>query len=347
MRILGKLVVLTSLLAASAASAGDACRGSLKDIVLSSPYVTANLVPVESSKPDQLVFRHRDDARMIVNFEGRISDPIDGHSRGSYVQALKDSADSYARKVKAEGRWAEASAYPYEPIGWRTVEETQIASVGDALVGHIEIRFAADCTVVSDFVAPSSLSLRTRWAALVLAIGELRTTASKHVSVEQWLPEDTNPVGVPAIAGGFIAPLGVMIIVYMVLSSFLRFEDPNIGVRSVIGGVAATAATALAIQSGAFAEGFASLKFVDNMLLYGFAGVLSAAGCLLGYRAASFALIASAVSGIALVVSALFGWTPSPMLNGSIGGLMILLGIGGIYLWSMVEYGAFRDVRRK
>lgn len=347
MRFLGKMAFLASLAIATTASAGEACRDTLKDIVMSSPYVTSNLVAVESNKPNQITFRHRDDARMIVNFEGKASDSNAGFSRGSYVQSLKTSADAYVGRVKSEGRWAEAAAYPYEPLGWRTVEETQIASVGDALVGHIELRFGPQCTVVSDFVAPSSLSLRSRWTDMVVAIGELRTSAVKHVEVEKWLPEDTNPVGVSAIAGGFIAPLGVMLVVYMVMSSLLRFEDPNIGVRAVIGGVAAVSASALAIQSSAFVEGFASLKFVDNMLLYGFTGLVSAVGCLLGYRSGSFALIGSTISGIALIVSSLFGWTPSPVLNGSFGGLMILLGAGGIYLWSMVEYGAFRDVRRK
>ncbi len=347
MRLLGKLVVMASLLAASAASAGDACKDSLKDIVSSSPYIAANMLAVDASKPDQITFRHRDDSRMIVNFEGRVSDPVHGMSRGGYVQSLKDSADAYVSKVKGQGRWAESSAYPYEPIGWRTVEETQIASVGDALVGHLEIRFGPDCTVVSDFVAPSTLSLRSRWTDMVVAIGELRANAAKHVTIEQWEPEDTNPVGVPAIAGGFIAPLGVMMIVYMMMSSLMRFEDPNIGVRTVIGGIAFASAAALAIQSTAFQEGFANLKYVDNMLLYGFTGVVSAVACLMGYRAGSFALIAAAVSGVALIVSALFGWTPSPVLNGSIGGLLLLLGIGGVYLWSMVEYGAFRNVRRK
>lgn len=347
MRFLGKLVVMASLLVASAASASDACKDSLRDIVTSSPYIAANMVAVDSSKPAQLTFRHRDDSRMIVNFEGRVSDPIAGLSRGGYVQSLKDSADAYVAKVKRQGRWAESSAYPYEPIGWRTVEETQIASVGDALVGHLEIRFSPDCTVVSDFVAPSTLSLRSRWTDMVLAIGELRTNAAKHVVVEQWEREDTSPVGVPAIAGGFIAPLGVMLVVYMMMSSLMRFEDPNIGVRAIIGGVAAASAAALAIQSTAFQDGFATLKYVDNMLLYAFTGVVSAVACLLGYRAGSFALIAAAVSGLALVVSAFFGWTPSPVLNGSIGGLLILLGSGGVYLWSMVEYGAFRNVRRK
>jgi hypothetical protein len=138
-----------------------------------------------------------------------------------------------------------------------------------------------------------------------------------------------------------------MIVVYMGMSSLMRFEDPNIGVRGIVGGIAAVSGAALAIQSGAFSEGFSTLKYVDNLLLYGFTGIISAAGCLLGHRAGSFALIASSISGVALVVSALFGWTPSPVLNGSLGGLMILLGTGGVYLWSMVESGAFRDVRRK
>jgi hypothetical protein len=306
----------------------------------------ANMTSVDASKPDQLTFRHRDDARMIVNFEGKKSSSIAGQSRGGYVQSLKESADAYAAKVRRDGRWAEASAYPYEPIGWRTVEETEISSVGDALVGHAEIRFSSDCTLVSDFVAPSSLALRSRWTDMVTAIGELRTSGAQYVSVEHWERDDTTPVGVPAIAGGFIAPIGVMLFVYMMLSSLLRFEDPNVGVRSVIGGVAVVSAASLALQSSAFASGFGSLKYVDNMLLYGFAGILAALGCILGYRAGLFALIAAMMSGIALVVSSLFGWTPSPILNGSIGGLLILLGIGGVYLWSMVEHGAFRNVKR-
>lgn len=346
MRFLGKLFILASLLTASSASAGEACKDSLLGIVQSSPYIMANMVAVDSTKPDQLTFRHRDDARMIVNFEGKKSPSIAGQSRGGYVQSLKESADAYAAKVKREGRWAEASAYPYEPIGWRTIEETEISSVGDALVGHAEIRFSSDCTLVSDFVAPSSLALRSRWTDMVTAIGELRTNAAQYASVEHWEREDTTPVGIPAIAGGFIAPLGVMLIVYMMLSSLLRFEDPNVGVRSVIGGVAVVAAASLALQSSAFVSGYATLRYVDNALLYGFTGILAALGCILGYRAGLFSLIAAVLSGIALIVSSFFGWTPSPVLNGSIGGLLILLGIGGIYLWSMVEHGAFRNVRR-
>jgi hypothetical protein len=347
MKILGKLVVIASLLVASAASASEACKDSLQSIVATSPYIASNLMAVESSNPNQLTFRHRDDARMIANFEARKSYSNAGYSRGRYVQLLKENADLYASKVKGAGRWAESAVFPFEPIGWRTVEETEIASVGDALVGHIEIRFGPDCTVVSDFVAPSSLALRSRWSDMVTAIGELRTTAVSHVVVEAWEPEDTNPVGMPAIAGGFVAPLAAMLVAYMMLSSLLRFDDPTVGVRAVIGGVAATSAAALIVQSTAFQEGFDALKYVDNMLLYAFTGVISAAGCILGYRAGSFALVASAVSGTALVVSALFGWTPSPILNGSVGGLLLLLGVGGVYLWSMVENGAFRNVRRK
>lgn len=350
MGFLGKIGVLATLLlafSASTASAADACRGELKEIVASSPYVAAHLVPVESSRDGVQTFRHRDDSRMIVSFEARKSQSNAGHSRGTYVKALKASADTYVSKVKDQGRWAESAAFPYDPVGWLTVEETEIASVGDALVGHMELRFSSDCTVVADFVAPSSLALRTRWTDMVRALGDLRDTAAKHVVPEQWLAEDTSPVGVPAIAGGFIVPLAIMLLSYMVLSSLMRFDDPSVGVRAVIGGVAAVAAAALAIQSTAFVEGFHSLKFVDNLLLYGFTGVMAAVGCMLGYRAASFALVAASISGVALVISSLFGWTPSPVLNGSFGGLLIVMGAGGVYIWSMIENGAFRGVARR
>lgn len=347
MRHLRKFILLASMFLAPAAMAAEACVGGLSDIVGTSPYVESKMLSVPSEHPGQLTFRHKDDARIILNFESKHSQSVGGLSRGTYVKRLKEYAEGYTTRIKSEGRWAEASVFPYEPLAWRTVEETRIESVGDALVGHMEIRFSGDCTVVADFVSPSALTLRSRWNDMVIAIGELRTTAVPHMVMEKWEPEDTNPVGVPAIAGGFLAPLAVIFFVYMMMSSLLRFENPVLGVRAMIGSISLACAFALAFQARAFMDGIPELRYVDNLLLLAFAGGMAAAGALLGHRAGALALVTAAISGVALVVSAFYGWTPNPALNGAVGGILAALGIAGIYGWSMVESGAFRGVKRK
>lgn len=347
MRHLRKFILLASLMFAPAVMAANSCGDALNSIVGTSSYITTNMVSVPAEHEGQLTFRHKDDTRIIVNFESKHSQAVTGLSRGVYVNRLKEYAESYTSRIKSEGRWAEASVFPYEPLAWRTVEETQIASVGDALVGHLEIRFGPECTVISDFIAPSSLTLRSRWSDMVSSIGDLRSTAALHVVMEKWEAEDTNPVGVPAIAGGFLAPLAVMLFVYMMMSNLLRFETPVFGIRALIGSISLTCAFALAFQARAFMDGIPELRYVDNLLLLTFVGGMSASGALLGSRAGSLALVASSISGVALVVSAFYGWTPDPALNGTVGGILSALGIAGIYGWTMVESGAFRGVKRK
>lgn len=347
MRLFGKVLVLASLLAASAAAADDSvCVREMNAAIASAPYFAQEMTPKPSERGGQLTFSHKDDARVIASFETRPSPSISGLSRSVYVGRLKEYADSYVSKVKAAGRWGESSVFPYEPMSWRTVEETSIPSVGDALVGHMEIRLSSDCTLVSDFIAPSSLTLRSRWSAMTTAISDIRTTAAAQVSTEVWAPEDTNPVGIQALAAGFAVPLAVMFFVYLLLSNLLRFEAPAFPVRAILGGSSLVAISTLSFQAKAFADNFADGRFVDTLLLLAVASVASVAGAFLGSRAGTFAVVASTVGGVAISISGSFGWTPAPTLNLVSGVVMAVMGIACGYLWVLFDNGFFNRVKR-
>jgi hypothetical protein len=347
MRLVGRFIVLASLLAASAAAADDgACVGQMKAVVSSSPYFSQEMVAQPSERQGQLTFRHKDDARVIASFETKASPPIAGLSRSAYVGRLKEYADAYVAKVKDAGRWGESSVFPYEPMAWRTVEETAIPSVGDALVGHMEMRLSAQCTMITDFISPSSLTLRSRWSAMTGAVSDMRSTAAAQTTAEEWAPEDTNPVGIQALAAGFAVPLAVAVFVYLLLSRLIRFESPAFPVRAVIGGSALASLSALAFQSGAFTENVATGRFVDTLLLLLLSAGTSVAGAVLGHRAGTFAVVYSTVAGVSIAISASFGWTPAPSLNLVFGAAMAISGIAAGYLWVLFDNGFFNNVKR-
>jgi hypothetical protein len=347
MRLLGKFVVLASMLAASVASADDgACVDQMKSIVTSAPYFSQEMVAQPSERQGQLTFRHKDDTRVIATFETKGSPPITGLSRSAYISRLKDYTDAYVAKVKVAGRWGESSVFPYEPISWRTVEETAIPSVGDALVGHMEMRLSAQCTLVSDFISPSSLTLRSRWSAMTGAVSDMRSLAAAQTVPEEWAPDDTNPVGVQALAAGFAVPLAVAVFVYLLLSNLIRFEAPAFPVRAVIGISALASLSALAFQSGAFTENVAAGRFVDTLLLLALSASTAVAGAVLGHRAGTFAVVCSTVAGVSIAISASFGWTPAPSLNLVFGAAMAISGIAAGYLWVLFDNGFFSNVKR-
>lgn len=347
MRLFGKLVVLASLFAASAAAADDgACVDQMKAVLASAPYFSQEMLPHPSDRPGQITFKNKDDARVIVSFETKPSSPIAGLSRSVYVGHMKEYADAYVAKVKAGGRWGESSVFPYEPMAWRTVEETAIPSVGDALVGHMEMRLSAQCTLVSDFISPSSLTLRSRWSAMTEAVSNVRSVAAAQTTAEEWAPEDTSPVGVQALAAGFAVPLAVAVFIYLLLANLLRFESPSFPVRAVVGGSSLASLSALAFQAGAFTEHVPQGRFVDTLLLLAVSAGASIAGAAMGHRAGTFAVVFATVAGVSLAISASFGWTPAPSLNLVFGAAMAVSGVAAGYLWVLFDNGFFSNVKR-
>lgn len=347
MRLFGKFIVLASMLVGTAAIADDgACVAQLKAVVGSSSYFASDMIAQQSERPGQLTFRHKDDARVIATFETTASPSIVGMSRSAFVSRLKEYTDAYVAKVKSANRWGEGSVFPYEPLAWRTVEETAIPSVGDALVGHMEMRLSPECTMVTDFISPSSLTLRSRWSAMTGAVSDMRSAAVIQIGVEEWAPDDTNPVGVQALATGFAVPLAFAVFVYLLLSNLIRFEAPSFAVRAVIGSSTLASLSALAFQSGAFTENISSGRYVDTLLLLLLSSGASVAGAVLGHRAGTFAVVCSTVSGVSIAISASFGWTPAPSLNLVFGAAMAVIGIAAAYLWYLFDNGHFNSVRR-
>src|SRR5690606_20276598 len=194
------------------------CTLDVNKVVATSPYFNTRMVKNPDSGSDGLaVFSHVDDPRMVVSLSFVPADPVGLISRSAYVAQLVHVAGFMVDAAKAQGRWAEKSVHPHDPVASVVVEETVIDQVGSAMVGRMEALFTPQCFLIADFVSPSSQNLRSRWMQLAQEITELRTRAGHMVVPVNWEAEDTSPKGWDAVLAGFVIPLGVMLMINLLL----------------------------------------------------------------------------------------------------------------------------------
>ena len=327
-------LTLSAVLTLAAQPALASCSISVAQAIAGSPYFGTGMLPAGQGGDGSLTFRNADDPRMIVNFTMAAAEPVGEVSRAEHVDRLEEYATFAVDRVRQQGRWAEKSIFPYDPVAWRTVEETTVDEVGPAFVGHMEIRLTPECILAADFISPASPNLRSRWTHMTSAVAGIRETAGALVVAETWERDDTTPVGITALAGGFVSPIGVIGLIYLLLGQLRRLDPPTRPTRTVLGSCAAVALGTLAYQYPAYVEGLDEMRYVDNLLLLGFVAVTCLAGAFLAQRAAVLGLLSACVSGIALSVASSLGWTPDVKVSFVIGAGLILMGVLGFYAWS-------------
>jgi len=321
------------MLSASSAYAAS-CRLTVEQTLSNTPYFGKGMVKTKQQSGDTATYSNVDDPRMIVNFTMTAAEPVDGQSRAEYVHHLDEYAAFSVNRVKAQGRWAESAVFPYDPVAWRTIEETVVDGVGPAFAGHMEIRLTPDCVLSADFISPSSPNLRSRWSQMMTAVADIRDNAANVIQADKWQPDDTTPTGATALAGGFVSPVGVIGLIYLLLGQIRRLDPPGFSTRSVLASCAVLTGGCLAYQIPVYRETVSHFRYVDNLLLLSFVSLTCLAGALLAQRAAVLGLISALVAGIALSVASSFGWTPDVNISFVVGAGLILMGVFGFYAWS-------------
>lgn len=326
--------LLSSILAIVAQPAMAGCSISVAETIADSPYFGKEMVLTGNAAAGTMTFRNVDDPRMIVSFTMAAAEPLGKISRAEYVKHLDEYATFVVKRVKAQGRWAEKSVFPFDPVAWRTVEETTVDEVGPAFAGHMEARLTPQCVLVADFISPSSPNLRSRWTQMTTAVAEIRETAASLVVPEHWERDDTTPTGITALAGGFVSPIGVIGLIYLLLGQLRRLEPPSTNTRIVLGSCAAVALGCVVYQIPVYREALGEYRYLDNLLLLSFVAVTCLSGALLAQRSAVLGLLSACVSGIALSVASGLGWTPDVNVSFVVGAVLILMGVLGFYAWS-------------
>ncbi|WP_315922936.1 hypothetical protein [Mesorhizobium sp. SP-1A] len=335
--IIGVFIILFGMVPAQAM-----CRLDVNQVVASSSYFNTRLVKSpEKQKDGSVVFSHVDDPRMVVSLSFGRADPVGHISRSAYVAKVDEFAGFMVGKAKAQGRWAEKSVHPHDPVASVVVEETKIDKVGDALVGHMEALFTPDCILIADFVSPSSQNLRSRWVQMAQEITTLRSSAAHMVVPISWEAEDTSPAGWKAVLAGLGTPLVVMILINALLGHVKELDPPSIHTRTVLGTNAFLVFSALIYQYGYYlpiaSMPFEEMKYLDSFLLLTLVGILCVAGALLAQRAARLGLISACVGGFALLSASYLGWTPDVNISLAVGLSMIIMGGLAYAAWSMAS----------
>lgn len=328
------LATLLTLAVLGTSPAAASCSLEVRQALAGSPFFGQGMALTQAGADGSMTFSHPDDQRMVVTFTMMEGEPLGKVSRSEHVDKLEEYASFQVARVREQGRWAEKAVFPYDPVAWRTIEETTLESVGPALQGHMETRLTEECILVADFVSPSSPNLRSRLTTMTTAIAGVRETAAPVVVAHNWLPDDTTPEGIAAIAGGFMSPVGVIGLIYLLLGQLRRLDPPGAATRVVLASSAAASLGTIAYQLPAYTAALAQLRYVDNLLLLSTVALTSLAGAALGQRAASLGLICACVSGIALSVASGLGWTPDVNVSFAVGAALLVMGGFGFYAWS-------------
>lgn len=328
-----KLAIAAAFLVAATAQAAAACQLTPARVLAGAPFFGSYMEPTDDGPSGAATFVHPDDPRIIVSFTIASAEPVGPVSRGEYVKKIESYASFTVQRVRQQDRFADSSVYPLDPVAWRTIEAAEVEGVGPALVGHMEIRLTPQCVVVADFISPDSVTLRSRWQKVIAEVAAIRDIPGLAVP-EQWEREDTTPTGLAAIAGGFVPPVGVIGVLYLLLGQIRRFDPPSIYTRSVLGCCAVVALGSIAYHYGYYVEAWSEGRYVDNLLLLAFTGLACAAGAALEQRATTLGLISACVTGIALSVASALGWTPDEVTSFASGAALILMGVFGFFAWS-------------
>lgn len=339
-----RLAIIAGFIVAliGATSANAACRLSPEQLVNSNNYFKERMIKAPSKDGDRSVaYTHIDDPRMVVNLSFDRADPVGHTTRSAYVTRLDEFAGFMVDKAKSQGRWAEKSVHPQDPVASVVVEETKIDTVGDALVGHMEALFTPECILTADFVSPSSQNLRSRWIQMAQEITNLRTTASYLVIPIDWEQEDTSPKGWTAVVAGLGTPLLVIVLIAALLGRLRELDPPSAYTKIVLGVNAILVVSTLLYQRSAYmpslSESFGAIKYLDSLLLLLMVGGLCIAGALLNQVAARIGLIAACVGGFALIVASYLRWTPDANIGYVVGISMIFMGALAYVAWSQAS----------
>lgn len=339
-RLFAYFMVLFMGMAATASAAQ--CLVDARAAVSKSSYFAQNFTSVAGSTQGSLTMQHKEDPRILVNFAIAVPQPSAGRSVQTYLQSARDEFAPYINAVKAEGRWIELTTFPYEPIAWRIVEETTLPDVGPVLAGRMYIRLSEDCLLSANFVAPTSINLRSRWHAFSDAIANLRTDLQSMTQPTKWANEDTTPTGVSALAIGFVSPIFVAIAAFFLLGHLTRLDRPSVYTRTVLACVGVIMLGALAYQSSAYMEGLKTIRYTDNALLIGLTGIICLVALAFRQAMTVLALTMACIVGMTLISLSFLEWTPDPNVSFAVGGAATAMGVLGFLSWSL---GNAEDLR--
>lgn len=323
----------------------SACTIETQKILSNVPYFSTDMSVMKADGPmdGPVTYRHNDDARMVASFTMVQAPFVGSVSRSQHVASLDAIAKAKMNLATSQGRWAEKSVFPYDPVAWRVVESTEISGVGKSLVGHMEIRVTPSCLMVADFVAPASENLKSRWVSMVENIAKIRDYSVSDVVADTWLPEDTTPTGIKGLLAGFISPMIVIALFSLALTRSRQLDQPSVYTKIVLGVCSVFAFGSLAYQFPAYqmslSEEVVKMKHVDSLLMLLFIGTACLAGILKGYNYAIAGFTSAGIGGFALVVSSYLGWTPDPLIGLVIGGSLMSLGVLAFTAWDHTSKG--------
>lgn len=333
-------LVAVALLISVIQPAMAACTVETAKVLRHVPFFSKTMIIHEKDgnvNDGTITYRHADDPRLIASFTMVQSSLVGSVSRNQHVSSLDALAKARVNKIKSEGRWAEKSIFPYDPVAWRVVEETVIDGVGKALVGHMEMRVTPQCILVSDFIAPASDNLKSRWIEMVDYVAKIRDYSSAEFVYDTWLAEDTTPTGLKGILAGFGSPLLVIAVFSYVVYRSRQLDQPSLYTKIVLGVCGLISLGALLYQLPAYQaavqDNFVEMKHIDSLMMLLFIGGACITGIIRGYEWAIVGFTASGIGGFALVVSSYLGWTPDPVIGFVVGGALILLGLLAFAAW--------------
>lgn len=323
-------------------SAQAMCQLDINRIVATNPYFNTRMVrSPEKEKENTAVFSHIDDPRMVISLSMGGADPVGRISRSAYVAKIDQFAGFMVDKAKSQGRWAEKSVHPHDPVASVVVEETKIDQVGDALVGHMEALFTPECILIADFVSPSSQNLRTRWVQMAQEITTLRTSAASLVAPIAWEREDTSPTGWKAVLAGFGTPIAVIIFINVMLGHVKELDPPSRYTKIVLGAASLLSVGTIAYQySGYFPSNAVVLdemKYLDSLLLLLLVAFLCIVGAIISDKATRLGLISACVGGFAMLSSTYLGWTPDETISLVVGLSLLFMGGLAYAAWSLAS----------
>ncbi len=318
----------------STQSIASQCSLDISSLAAKSQTLTNSFSELPDATATSAFFQNNDDPRIVVSLGLTKPTPISGMSLTAYVKSIENQFSSYIASVKDQGRGIEMTTFPGDPLSWRIIEEAKLPNVGPSIVGRMFIRLNDSCLLTANYVAPSSINLRSKWQAMADAIVALRTDLQSDVKPAVWGPEDTTPTGSTALLIGVFSPLACSLIGYFLLGHFTRLDSPSVYTKIVLACISLVMAGSVFFLHGIFSENLKSLKYTDELILMSVVFVLCAGSLIFGQAMTVLALVTSCITGITMISLAFFGWVPNVGVAFSVGVAVMIMSVLGFVSWT-------------
>lgn len=286
------------------------CETTISNFISNVNYFKENMKVTNGDQINNIGFSHNADPRITL-YLSLAEVNISNIKLSDYIIDVKQEIMKDYNSRILEDKNPEYNIFSINPPGWFITSNEILKNTKNSVVGHGEILLSKNCMLYINFVTPSDTGYSNIWKDLKTSIVEIKN--NQNIQLVNWEAENTNPLGLEAILIGFIIPLLVSFIIFLLIKRTIVPEQ-NILVKICFGLIIIISFLTLFFIKDYIIEGFIQKKYIEILVMLSFIILFSLYSIFRNDLLNLFAMIFSSIISITLFIYQYINWFPNKNL---------------------------------